>query len=64
LKLKLSNPSVKIPYEAVGFGMGEWYGKIKQGMTVDVAYTIDMNQWDGNSTLQIKLRDLIPSTSE
>jgi len=56
--LKLSS------FDAVGFGLGELYGKIKQGMTVDVAYTIDMNTWNGNSTLQIKLRDLRPSTSE
>ncbi len=58
LKLKLSS------FDAVGFGLGELYGKIKQGVSVDVAYTIDMNTWNGNSTLQIKLRDLRPSTSE
>ncbi len=64
LKLKISHPSVKTPFDAVGFGMGELYGKIKQGMTVDIAYTIDMNQWNGSSTLQVKLRDLKLATSE
>lgn len=57
LKMKLSHPLVKLPYDAVGFGMGEWYGKMKQGMTVDVAYTIDMNQWNGTTGLQLKVRD-------
>ena len=52
LKLKLSS------FDAVGFGLGEWYGKIKQGMTVDVAYTIDKNTWNGNTSLQLKLRDI------
>jgi single-stranded-DNA-specific exonuclease len=58
LKLKLSHPSVKTPYDAVGFGLGEWYGKMKQGMTIDVAYTIDMNQWNGTTGLQLKIRDI------
>ena len=57
LKLKLSS------FDAVGFGMGELYGKIKQGMTVDIAYTIDMNQWNGNTSLQMKLRDIKLVTS-
>lgn len=58
LKMKMSHPLVKTPFDAVGFGMGEWYGKIKQGMTVDVAYTIDMNKWNGNTSLQLKVRDI------
>ena len=52
LKLKLSS------FDAVGFGMGQWYGKIKQGMMVDVAYTIDMNEWNGNTSLQLKIKDI------
>lgn len=62
LKLKLSHASAKTPFDAVGFGLGEWYGKIKQGMIVDVAYTIDKNEWNGNTTLQIKLRDIRPAS--
>jgi len=58
LKLKLSNPSIKIPFDAVGFGMGEWYGNMKQGMITDVAYTINMNQWNGKTSLQLKIRDI------
>jgi len=58
LKLKVSHPTVNTPFDAVGFGMGEWYGKIKQGMTVDVAYTIDENNWNGNTSLQLKIKDI------
>jgi single-stranded-DNA-specific exonuclease len=62
LKLKVSHPLVKTPFDAVGFGMGEWYGKIKQGMNVDVAYTIDMNEWNGNTNIQLKVRDIQTET--
>jgi len=58
LKLKLSHPSVKIPFEAVAFGKGELYGKLRQGAPIDIAYTIDKNDWNGKTSLQLKLRDI------
>lgn len=58
VKMKISHPSTKILLDAVAFGMGELYGKIKQGMIVDIAYTIDENTWNGNTGLQLKLKDI------
>jgi single-stranded-DNA-specific exonuclease len=58
LKMKISHPSVNNPFDVIGFGQGEWYGKMKQGMSIDIAYTIDKNEWNGTKTLQLKLRDI------
>lgn len=43
--------------EAVGFGMGALAADIHQGDTIDVAYTIDENTWNGNTKLQLKIKD-------
>ncbi len=52
LKLKINGMN------AIAFGMGEMYGKIKKGDTVDIAYTLDMNEWNGKRTLQMKVKDI------
>lgn len=62
LKVILKNPTRNMTqetrFEAVGFGMGALASKIHQGDTIDVAYTIDENVWNGNTKLQLKLKDL------
>lgn len=44
--------------DAVGFGMGKLYGALQTGAPIDIAYTIDMNVWNGNRKLQLKLKDI------
>jgi len=57
LKLLLSDGDV--PIEAVAFGMGEWIKKLKKQDKIDVAYTVDMNSWNGRETLQLKVKDIV-----
>lgn len=47
------------PLDAIAFGMGNLYPKLKIGQSVDIAYTIDMNVWNGRKSLQLKLRDIM-----
>lgn len=44
--------------EAVAFGMANVYGKLKPETRIDIAYTIDMNEWNGNKRLQLKIKDI------
>lgn len=44
--------------DAIGFGMGELYSQLKPEKPVDIAYTIDINVWNGHKTLQLKLKDI------
>ena len=56
--LKLNINQAAHHLEAIAFGMGELYGKLQQNHTVDLAYTIDMNVWNGNRSLQLKIKDI------
>lgn len=47
--------------DAIAFGMGHLYGKLKPGTIADIAYTIDMNLWNGNKKLQLKVKDILYS---
>ncbi|MGC6430378.1 MAG: single-stranded-DNA-specific exonuclease RecJ [Jejuia sp.] len=42
----------------IGFGMGNKYGLIANKKPFDAVYSIDENEWQGNVSLQLKLRDI------
>lgn len=52
--LRLHLPSI----DAIAFGMGSMYSKLKSGTLIDIAYTIDMNDWNGTKKLQLKIKDI------
>jgi len=58
-ELKMSQFRESSYIEAIGFGMGGLYPEITPNKPVDIIYTIDMNEWNGNKGLQLKLRDII-----
>ena len=58
LKLMLINPYTGQAVPAIGFGMSRFDGLIAPGDTVDVAYSMTINHWNGNASLQLKLRDI------
>lgn len=43
---------------AIGFSLGSKIEVIKNKKTFNIAYTIDENHWNGNITLQLKLKDI------
>lgn len=55
LKLRLER-SHSAPIDAIGFhlGGGDW----RVGDYVDVAYTLDINEWNNSRTVQLKLQDV------
>lgn len=53
IKLRVSG------FDAIAFGMGSFSPLLKKGAIVDIAYTIDMNIWNGRKSLQLKLRDIM-----
>ncbi|MBI1908135.1 single-stranded-DNA-specific exonuclease RecJ [Candidatus Uhrbacteria bacterium] len=42
----------------VGFGFGEWAARLHMGDRVDVAYTLEVNIWNGRRELQLRIVDL------
>jgi single-stranded-DNA-specific exonuclease len=57
LKLRLQSQTGKL-IEAIGFRFGEWASKLTMGIQIDVAYEVQVNEWNGNRQLQIRIVDL------
>lgn len=58
LKLRLTSHVLRVMFDAIAFNLGSLYGKLKSDVPIDIAYTIDMNTWNGNSRLQLKVKDI------
>ena len=45
-------------FGAIGFNLGSKCGLIERQKTFKAVYSIDLNEWQGNVSLQLKLRDI------
>ena len=50
------NPNVK--FNCIGFGLGGVMDDIDEGMPISIVYNIEENHWNGNTTLQLNLKDI------
>lgn len=55
--LKMSVGKDNAQFEAIAFGMGARLPELKEGQIIDLVYTIDQNTWNGNTKLQLKVKD-------
>jgi single-stranded-DNA-specific exonuclease len=55
LKLKIARAG-RPPLDAIGFGLGEWSQKLPGH--VDLAYQLEMNEWNGKKSLQLNVQDI------
>ena len=44
--------------EAIGFNLAKAFRKVGQNELIDIVYEIDLNEWNGKETLQLKILDL------
>lgn len=59
LRLHLSSLNSQLSViDGIAFNQGSLYGKLQQNTQVDIAYTIDRDIWNGNSKLQLKVKDI------
>ena len=58
LKVNLEDPETRLAISGIGFGLAAKFSEIKKGDVFDVAFTIDENTWQGNTSLQLMLKDL------
>ncbi|HNF29117.1 MAG TPA: single-stranded-DNA-specific exonuclease RecJ [Chitinophagaceae bacterium] len=59
--LKISVKQNNIILNGIGFNMANKFSILEQNNQVDIVYTIDQNEWNGEKILQLKLIDLKPS---
>ncbi len=57
LILQLEDPSGNI-ITVKGFGMGQYFDKIKTRRPFDIAYTIEENEFNGKTSIELQLRDI------
>ena len=58
--LRLSVQTVNGPLVGIGFGMANHFEYIKSGAAFDLIYTLDENEWNGTTSLQLKLKAIRP----
>ena len=58
LKFYAKQEGTKAGYEAIGFGLGEYYELVNSGMRFQMAYTIEENNFRGHKSLQLYVKDL------
>ncbi len=56
--LKLNLFDGKQVWDAIGFGLGEFWPAIPAGARIDAVYTLEFNTWNGMTRLQLNLKDL------
>jgi single-stranded-DNA-specific exonuclease len=60
LKLRLGDAEGPV-IDAVGFRMGELVNQLAGGQHIDVVYRLEVNEWNGERCLQLRLLDLRPA---
>ena len=45
--------------DAIGFGLGERAGRLPE--LVDLAFRLEINEWNGREQLQLNLQDIRPA---
>lgn len=56
--LKLIVEQNRKKFDAIGFNLGKYASTLSIGDTIDVAYSLEENTWNGNTVLQLKLKDI------
>ncbi|GAB1448099.1 single-stranded-DNA-specific exonuclease RecJ [Bacteroidota bacterium] len=59
LKLSLTQENGGRIFKAIGFGLGEHYDKVAQGISFDICYTIEENHFNGHVNLQLNIKDIM-----
>ena len=52
-----------ITLSGIGFNLADKFPLIKADKKLDIVYTIDENEWNGETSLQLKVIDFRPSKS-
>ena len=58
LKLSLTSHLSPITIEAIGFGMGQLFPQLPPEKPIEIAYSLALDQWNGMSKIQLKLKDI------
>lgn len=58
IKFFVKQKDAAVKFCAIGFGMAKYYEMINSGMRFNMAYTVEENNYRGNKTLQLTIKDI------
>lgn len=58
LKFQVTTPEGQPRYAAIGFGKGEALSLVKRADSLDLAYSLEENIWNGRSEIQLKVKEI------
>lgn len=58
LKLTVTQDSYSKPIGGIGFNLGDKHSMITNKKTFDIAYALDENEWNGEVSLQLRVKDI------
>ena len=58
LKFTAKQEGTNVAYDAIGFGLGEYYDLVNCGLKFNMAFTIEENDFRGHKSLQLFMKDL------
>ena len=58
LKCQVKQEGSNVKFDVIGFNLGEKLDLIKQGKKFDAVFSLDENTWNGNTTIQLRLKDI------
>ncbi|OIO35629.1 MAG: single-stranded-DNA-specific exonuclease RecJ [Candidatus Omnitrophica bacterium CG1_02_44_16] len=51
----------ELTYEAIGFGMKDFFGMVSEARPIDLAYCLGRDDWNSANLLQLEIKDIKPS---
>ncbi len=61
LRLVVDEGAAGPVFDAVAFQQGEWAELLDDGSRIDLAFQVEINEWQGNRRLQLNVQDLRPA---
>lgn len=58
LKFTAKQEGTNVAYDAIGFGLGDYYDLVNCGLKFQMAFTIEENDFRGHKTLQLFVKDI------
>ena len=58
VKMTLTDPVTDKEIDGIAFGFGDMYDDILQANSLDIAFQLDVNEYMGNSSLQLMIKDI------
>ncbi|MBB4118513.1 single-stranded-DNA-specific exonuclease [Mesonia hippocampi] len=60
LKCEFAQEGSAVKFHAIGFGMADKLALLSDAKQVAIVYALEENHWQGNTSLQLKLKDIRP----